>query len=96
MQQAKQDSEQRHQEQCEAAERAAEIHRERWEEQKREARAREQLLIDQRDRNQRRMEEIEREQKKSKAFLLDAVKSVCNVVAFGLSLLLRGGIPGNN
>jgi hypothetical protein len=96
MKQAKQDSEQRHQEQREAAERAAEVHRERWEEQKREARAREQLLIDQRDRDQRRLEEIEREQKKSKAFLLDAVKSVCNVVAFGLSLLLRGGIPGNN
>jgi hypothetical protein len=94
MEQARKDSERRYDEQREAADRAAEADRQRWEEQKREARAREQLLIAERNENKRTLEKIEREQKKSKVFLLDAVKSVCNVVALGLTLLLRGGVPG--
>ena len=87
MERQREDQERWYQQQREEARAAAEAEEQRWARQQRIEKEREQRLIEEKNEAYRRIREIELEQKKSKVFFLDAVKTVFKVASFGAALM---------
>jgi hypothetical protein len=89
MRRDREEAEKKYQRQRRDAQEVAAREKARWEKQLEADRERTQMLIDQREDTERKLQELQREQNKSKApgFLLDAIKVCANVISIGSALL---------